>query len=251
MANNKDSCMLIDESTCAGCEGCTVVCKQVYDIPKGLFRTKIKTVETGSYPDVVTVFNKKACLHCTEAACVMACPTRAIHKNEQGLTVINKKLCIKCNYCAANCPYGAISFDRSGNVMEKCTLCSDRIEAGGIPLCAEVCNTRAIRYGTREDMIAAGNKRVGELKNQGFVNASLYGETQLGGLNVLKVIKDTPEKYTLPADPQIPLGLKIWRFLPLTPAVFIAGGAALAFNFLHSRKYGEMNNKGPDKKDVS
>lgn len=251
MAKNNDACMLIDESICANCEACTAVCKDIYDTPKGLFRTKIHRLESGSYPDVVSVFNKKACLHCTEAACMMACPTRALYKNEQGLTLINKSLCIKCNYCAANCPYGTISFDRSKSIMEKCTLCSDRIEAGGVPFCAEVCTTRAIKYGSRADMVAAGQKRVAQLKDMGYASASLYGESQLGGLGVLKVLKDTPDKYTLPADPQISWGLKLWRFLPLTPAVFIAGGAALAFNFLHTRKYGPKDKDSTNSKEAS
>ena len=239
MAKNSDVCMLIDESTCVGCEGCTVVCKQVYDVPWGLFRTKVHNVETGTYPDVVSVYNKKACLHCTEAACIMACPTKALSKNELGITVLNKNLCIKCNYCAANCPYGAVSFDRPNNSMEKCTLCSDRIEAGSAPLCADVCNTRAIKFGSREEMLLAGDKKVADLKGQGYSNASLYGQTELGGLGVLKVLKDTPDKYGLPVDPQVPMGVRLWRFLPLTPMAIVAGAGVMAFNFLHSRKYGE------------
>jgi len=96
--------MLVDQSLCVGCEACTAVCKQIYNISKGVFRTKIHTHETGAYPEAAVLYNKKACMHCEEAACVMACPTRACHKNEKGLTVFDHRLCIECNYCAANCP---------------------------------------------------------------------------------------------------------------------------------------------------
>lgn len=103
-AKVNDMCMLVDQSLCAGCGACTAVCKQVHDVTKGLFRTKIRQRETGSYPDTISVFHKQACLHCTSAACVAACSTGACHKTEDGLTLIDQRTCIACNYCIANCP---------------------------------------------------------------------------------------------------------------------------------------------------
>ncbi len=235
--------MLVDQSLCVGCEACTAVCKQIYNISKGVFRTKIHTHETGSFPEAAVLYNKRACMHCREAACVMACPTRACHKNDQGLTVFDHRLCIECNYCAANCPYGAISFDRAHNRMEKCSLCTTRLEAGKEPFCSEVCTSRIIKYGERDDMLGIARERVQKLQEQGHQEAQVYGETEVGGLRVIYVLQDTPDKYGLPVDPQISLGLQIWRAVPLAPAVLIAGGFILGANYLYSKKVqGKLKN---------
>jgi len=227
--------MLVDQSLCVGCEACTAVCKQIYNTSKGVFRTKINSQETGEFADSTMLYNKKACMHCREAACVMACPTRACHKNDQGLTVFDHRLCIECNYCAANCPFGAISFDRGRNHMEKCSLCATRLAEGMEPFCSEVCTSRIIKYGEREDMLDLARNRVQELRELGHQEAQVYGETEVGGLRVLYVLQDSPDKYGLPVDPQISLGLQIWRSVPLGPAVLIAGGFILGANYLYSK----------------
>ncbi len=228
--------MLVDQSLCVGCEACTAVCKQIYNLSKGVFRTKINSREDGSFPQTAMLYNKKACMHCKEAACVMACPTRACHKNELGLTVIDHRLCIECNYCVANCPFGAISFDRGRNLIEKCSLCTTRVAADLEPLCSEVCTSRIIKYGERDDMLEIARKRVRELRDQGHQDANIYGENELGGLRLLYVLQDSPDKYGLPVNPQISLGLQIWRYVPLGPAVLIAAGVVLGANYLYSRK---------------
>ena len=228
--------MLVDQSLCVGCEACTAVCKQIYGLSEGIYRTKIDKKETGSLPEVKINYYKMACMHCEEAACVMACPTGACHKNGQGLTVIDPGMCIECNYCISNCPFGAIVFDRGRGLMEKCTLCSTRVTEGMQPLCADTCTSRIIKYGEREEMLSQAHDRVEKLREQGYENAQVYGENEMGGLKVITVLSDTPENYGLPVDPQVSLGLKLWNAVPLTPAVIIAGGLVLGFNYLHSRK---------------
>ena len=236
MATVKEPTMLVDQSLCVGCEACSAVCKQIYELPKGVFRTKIDTVETGSYPQVSINYNKKACMHCEEAACVMACPTGACHKNDLGLTIIDDSLCIECNYCVANCPFEAITFDRGEGRMEKCDLCATRLQEEREPLCADVCTSRIIKFGEREEMLRQALDRVEQLKENGYEEAQVYGINEMGGLRVLTVLSDTPEKYGLPKDPQAPLGLRLWKAIPLTPAVLIAGGLIVGANYLYSRK---------------
>lgn len=236
MAAMNNTVMLVDQSLCVGCEACTTVCKAVYNVPKGIFRTQIDRKDSGSFPEVSITYNKRACMHCEEAACVMACPTRACHKSPEGLTLIDKRLCIGCNYCIANCPYNTISFDRGANVADKCTLCATRLRDGLEPLCAEVCTSRVIKFGERHDMLAYAEERVDGLRQQGYSNAQTYGETELGGLRVVTVLSDRPEQFGLPADPSIPLGLRVWRMVPLTPAVIIAGGLVLGVNYLRNRR---------------
>ena len=43
---------LIDQSKCIGCHACSTACKSENQVPLGVYRTWVKYVETGSYPDV-------------------------------------------------------------------------------------------------------------------------------------------------------------------------------------------------------
>ncbi len=230
--------MLIDQSTCVACEACTLECKLIYNTTKGLFRTKIKTVETGEYPDVIKVFNKKACMHCQDAQCVASCPTNACHKNDDGLTVIDDRTCINCNYCIANCPFQTIVYDRSRSIMEKCSLCDTRIEKGLDPFCSRVCTTKAIQYGSRAKMVSLGRQRVNDLKEQGYEDAYLYGETEMGGTRVLMVLQHSPEKYNLPVNPQQSMGSQVWKYLisPYGGVAALAGALAMVYNYGYNKK---------------
>ncbi|MCC5910607.1 MAG: 4Fe-4S dicluster domain-containing protein [Clostridiaceae bacterium] len=243
----ENTAMLVDESLCTGCNACTVVCKQLYELPYGIFRTKINRISSGSYPVVKDYFDKRACFHCTDAACVKACPTGACQKDENGLTMINSSLCITCNWCVTNCPFDAVQPNRTNGVIEKCTLCSGRIKADKEPFCAEVCTTRAVKFGTRREMLKLGRKRVGELKDQGYTNAYIYGEQELNGLKVLTVLTDKPENYNLPSNPKIPMSLQVWKYIPFKPLMFAVGGLALSFNAIHTRKIKNLQEK--NKKD--
>lgn len=230
--------MLVDQSICVNCEACTLVCKDIYDTTPSIFRTKIKTVETGDYPDVVKVFNKKACMHCEDAQCVASCPVKACHKNDDGLTVIDERTCIQCNYCVANCPFGTITYDRSKSLMEKCSLCDTRMEKGLEPFCSAVCGTHAIKFGSRAEMVSLGRKRVEELKEQGFEDAYLYGEDEMGGTRVLLVLQHSPEKYDLPVNPQQSLGSQIWKYLvtPYGGIAALAGAGAMLYNYAANKR---------------
>ncbi len=59
----------------------------------------------------------------------------------------------------------------------------------------KTCPTGAISFGTKDDMVAYGEKRVGELKERGFQNAGLYNPQGVGGTHVMYVLKhaDRPE----------------------------------------------------------
>jgi formate dehydrogenase iron-sulfur subunit len=52
-------------------------------------------------------------------------------------------------------------------------------------------------------MLAIGKERVTRLKNKGFEEAYLYGDTELEGTHVLYVTKYAPTRYGLPEDPHV------------------------------------------------
>jgi Fe-S-cluster-containing dehydrogenase component len=62
----------------------------------------------------------------------------------------------------------------------------------------KTCPTGAIGFGTKDDMVAYGTKRAGELKERGFQNAGLYNPQGVGGTHVMYVLKhaDKPSSKT-------------------------------------------------------
>ncbi|UCD88633.1 MAG: FAD-dependent oxidoreductase [Desulfobacterales bacterium] len=71
---------------------------------------------------------------------------------EQGFTeemvIQEAKRCLNCGCsCIQSCPFSVIQFDGEGGKSHKCDLCQDRIYAGELPVCAEVCMTEAITFG--------------------------------------------------------------------------------------------------------
>jgi hypothetical protein len=59
------------------------------------------------------------------------------------------------------------------------------------------CPSGALEFGHRQAIIKKALKRVKELKKD-FPNASVYGLEEFGGLGVITVLRDKPEKYGLP-----------------------------------------------------
>jgi Fe-S-cluster-containing dehydrogenase component len=112
------------------------------------------------------------CNHCDNPPCVRVCPTRATFKLQDGITMQDMHRCIGCRFCMAGCPYGARSFNwtdprrasnlsgelpnreyptRMKGVVEKCTFCSERLQAGKLPACVEAAPKGGILFGDMED----------------------------------------------------------------------------------------------------
>ena len=87
------------------------------------------------------------CQHCENPACVQVCPTEASHVLEDGTVQIDKSKCIGCQFCAMACPYGVRYLNEEERVVEKCTLCEQRISQGELPACVAQCGGRARFFG--------------------------------------------------------------------------------------------------------
>jgi Fe-S-cluster-containing dehydrogenase component len=147
-----------------------------------------------------------ACQHCETAPCEQVCPVAATVHTEEGINAMAYNRCIGTRYCANNCPYkvrrfnyfnwnepvgvgyGIDAYDgtiesanrklqqlvlnpevtvRGRGVMEKCTYCIQRVEAGKIQArkdggraiadgdiqsaCQTACPTSAIEFGNIAD----------------------------------------------------------------------------------------------------
>jgi Fe-S-cluster-containing dehydrogenase component len=142
---------LLDQDRCIGCHACTTACKSENEVPLGVTRTYVKSVEVGTFPQVRRAFQVTRCNQCADAPCVAACPTQAMYRRDDGIVDFDKRICIGCKACIAACPYDAIFINPEDNSAEKCNLCAHRLEIGLEPACVTVCPTQAILVGDLND----------------------------------------------------------------------------------------------------
>ncbi len=157
----------------------------------------LKALEIASdNPEVV--FQPMLCQHCNNASCETVCPVAATTHSTEGLNQMTYNRCIGTRYCANNCPYKVRRFNwfkyhdnqkflqsnpamntdlgrmvlnpdvtvRSRGVMEKCSFCAQRIQAGKlnakkerrsvkdgevVTACQAACTTGAIVFGDMND----------------------------------------------------------------------------------------------------
>ncbi|MBC8136522.1 MAG: TAT-variant-translocated molybdopterin oxidoreductase [Fibrella sp.] len=158
---------------------------------------------------VESYFMPVACMHCEKAPCEPVCPVAATIHSHEGLNQMIYNRCVGTRYCSNNCPYkvrrfnflkwtagwggkGTLNFFdlpvlklatnpevtvRGRGVMEKCSYCTQRINAVRIKAkkeqreiqdgeivtaCQQVCPTNAIIFGDLNDP----NSEVSKLKQQ-------------------------------------------------------------------------------------
>ncbi len=138
---------VIDHRKCIGCHACSVACKEENGVPLGVYRTWVKYIEKGEFPDTRRYFTVLRCNHCDNAPCVSICPTRALFRRRDGIVDFDPKLCIGCKSCMQACPYDALYIDPNSNTAAKCHFCAHRVEVGLKPACEIVCPTQAILSG--------------------------------------------------------------------------------------------------------
>ncbi len=256
-----DKAILYDATKCTACRGCQVACKQwnereaeittnrgSYENPKDLSTQtwiKMEFREVESNGNLNWLFTRRSCMHCTDAACVKVCPTGALFYHPSGFVSYDRGKCTGCGYCSQFCPFHVprLNTNRVDGLgrMDKCTLCTtfglDRIDNGYEPACVKTCPPKALVYGDRDQLLATGKVKVQTLQAQGYSNANLYGEKELGGLHVMYVMANSPEVYGLPKDPQYPAVATAWQDVikPLGWAAIGLVGAGLILNVMVAR----------------
>jgi Fe-S-cluster-containing dehydrogenase component len=151
---------VIDLKKCIGCHACTIACKAEHDIPVGVNRCWVKTVEKGTFPDTQRLFLPVLCNQCEEAPCMNICPTSALYKRPDGIVDLYGDICIGCRACMAACPYDQLFIDPNTRTAEKCNFCANRVENELQPACVSVCPTECRIFGDLEDPSSAVSKIV-------------------------------------------------------------------------------------------
>lgn len=201
--------MAIDMNACVGCNACVVACQSENNIAvvgkelvtKGriMHWLRIDTYFKGGATNPEVYFQPMMCQHCESAPCEVVCPVNATVHDAEGLNVQVYNRCVGTRYCSNNCPYKVRRFNyllygdwdtpslknvrnpevtiRSRGVMEKCTFCTQRIQAAKIEsekqnrkvrdgeiqtACQTACPTEAIIFGDLND----AESRVAKLKTE-------------------------------------------------------------------------------------
>ena len=170
---------LCDADRCIECNACVTACKNENEVPWGINRRRVVTINDGK-PGERSV--SMACMHCTDAPCASVCPVNCFNTTADAVVLHSKDLCIGCGYCFYACPFGAPQYPRVGNFgsrgkMDKCTFCAggpeadgsqvefdkygaNRLAEGKLPLCAEMCSTKSLLAGDGEIIAQIYKERV-------------------------------------------------------------------------------------------
>lgn len=187
--NTVAKAVLLDTSKCVGCLDCVTACQKWNKLtpelnpqdfsPVSWTLVKSRPKTTGNENDFL--YSKWQCMHCVQPTCTAVCPVGALSKTEDGPVLYDKTRCIGCEYCVTACPFHAPRFDNGENrVVDKCTMCADRLANGLEPACVEICKYHALAFGRRDAIIAKAN----EAESQG---AYVYGRNEVGGTSWIYV----------------------------------------------------------------
>ncbi len=140
----------VDHSRCIGCRACVQACAEC-DTHRGVSMIHLDTVDRATTTQTIP----QVCMHCEDPTCAQVCPADAIKQNEDGVVQSSlKPRCIACSNCVYACPFGIPKMVTSFDQMMKCDMCYDRTSEGLKPMCASVCPSEALWYGTAEDFEA-------------------------------------------------------------------------------------------------
>jgi Fe-S-cluster-containing dehydrogenase component len=193
--------LVIDVGRCTGCYACVVACKSENSTRPEVSWIRIQEDEEGEYPQVSRRYTPLLCTQCGEMPCAKVCPSGAIFIGDSGIVYIepDKCFCRDNHPCIAACPFDILQVNKGKSsyfpdyltpfekeayeahrdgVVEKCTLCFHRIDAGRLPACVQACPSQAMIFGDHDDpnstlskLISSGRTR--DLKEELKVDPSV------------------------------------------------------------------------------
>ena len=197
--------MSIDLNSCTGCGNCVVACQAENNVAV-IGKEQVKNRRIMHWMRIDRYYSRHEerplvyhmpvmCQHCDNAPCENVCPVAATNHSTEGLNQMAYNRCIGTRYCINNCPYKVRRFNwfefvnnnsfdynmnselgkmvlnpdvivRQRGVVEKCSMCVQRIQAGKLTAkmenrelregdikmaCEQSCPTDAIQFGNLLD----------------------------------------------------------------------------------------------------
>jgi len=226
--------MTVDVDRCTGCSACVVACQSENNVPVvgreqaayGRIQhwLRLERWQEGPAAQPLNMFMPMFCQHCEVAPCEPVCPVYAAYHTREGLNGQVYNRCVGTRYCGNACPYHVRRFNwfnytwaapldqqlnpdvtvREAGVMEKCTMCLQRIIAAKTQAredrravkdgdmqtaCQQTCPTRAITFGNLKD--AGGETSKLSLSPRGYHALAEIG-TQSSVTYLKKVVRAEP-----------------------------------------------------------
>ena len=142
-----DNIFVIDQSRCIGCRACVQACEEC-GTHRGTTLIHLDVLDRAETTQTAPM----VCMHCEDPTCAQVCPADAIKQNEDGVVQSAlKPRCIGCSNCVLACPFGVPKYYAEIDQMMKCDMCTDRTSEGYKPMCASVCPSEALWYGTIDE----------------------------------------------------------------------------------------------------
>lgn len=231
--------LVVDQNCCTGCSACLVACQSENNVPvvgkdevrrqREMHWIRIDRYYAGPEDDMKTAYQPMMCQHCDNAPCETVCPVLATVHGEEGLNEQAYNRCVGTRYCANNCPYKVRRFNwftyeheddlqnlalnpdvtvRTRGVMEKCSMCVQRIEEGkleakrlGLPVedgtiqtaCQQSCPAQAIVFGDMNDPTSRVHAALQNPRTYGVLEEFNF-RPSVSYLRVVRNRDDEPEK---------------------------------------------------------
>jgi molybdopterin-containing oxidoreductase family iron-sulfur binding subunit len=240
--------MSIDNNACTGCNACIIACvsenniavvgrdqvirgREMHWLRVDAYYTGTTDAPQGPY------FEPVPCQQCENAPCELVCPVEATVHSAEGLNDMVYNRCVGTRYCSNNCPYKVRHFNfllyqdletpslmlarnpyvtvRTRGVMEKCTYCVQRINAGRITAkkliaqAATPAGDQGVFVNPNTDPTAlykAAQKAITDIQTACQqacpTNAILFGDLNIKDKdqNPVVALKDEPGDYSLLED---------------------------------------------------